>query len=76
MKFKQFTNPKTGKPAVGTVEVLMGLARLTEPDAEGNVASAGETEVDWNGQKSAAELQGHAVMEDADGNQWYSEVDE
>lgn len=52
MKFKRLNCPKCGKPAEGTIEELMGVALISEPDENGAVEWEGETKIWWDEQKT------------------------
>ena len=51
MKFATMKCPDCGELADGILEQCKGRAVITEPDAEGNVEYAGETEMFWDEQE-------------------------
>lgn len=61
--------PECGQRAIGTVEILAGVAVLNIED-DGSAEYAGSTEVCWNGQRTARGEGGGMLLTCADGHEW------
>lgn len=65
--------PVCGELAVATIETLPGRA-LLNLEEDGTAEYAGETEIDWNGQKSVRDKDGNRILCCDNGHEWPSEV--
>lgn len=77
MKFLKPFNPNTGKPAIGTIEVLEAKSFFDKPLAENTEAGYnGKTEYLDNTQKTKRNEKNQLEYElvDEDGDTWYSEA--
>lgn len=77
MKFIPSTHPDTGKPPVGMVEVVLGLALLMPGDEDETYDYADETKVAWNTQRplNYDGDQGPIVeLYDEDFNSWFAHL--
>jgi hypothetical protein len=52
MKFEKGKCPKCGEPVRGTMDLIPGIAWVSELDADGCQEYEGETEMDWDGQRT------------------------
>ena len=71
MKFTIPNCPHCGALAKGTLEIVNGLALLNPPDAEGNFEYAGETQIDWDSQRSCGGDHDY-ILECPNGHNWPS----
>lgn len=65
---RTFVSP-SGSPIVGTVELLTGVSMLSGIDKNGEPDYAGDTEIDWNAQRSVRN-HGRRVYVDENGDHW------
>ena len=75
MRFTQPNNPKTGKAAIGTCDMIPGIA-LVQFNEDGSADYVGETKVDWDGQRTITDKSGRVQLIDQDGSTWFSEMTE
>jgi hypothetical protein len=76
MIFTVRTCPVCGEPVRGTLEALKGCALLTEPDANGKCAWAGETEIWWDEQRTVMDADGCVTLLCPNGHAWLSACDD
>lgn len=77
MKFATMTCPECGEPAAGSLETIQGRAEFTEPDENGHVDYAGETEMFWDTQEmmiKTTEGKEYVALLCHNGHDWQSEV--
>ncbi len=76
MRLEQPCNPRTGFPAIGTVDTLEAVALFASPptDVEDDVKYEGDTDIVWESQKSVTNDQGQILVLDERGDMWYSHV--
>ena len=73
MKFKTPKCPDCGLPAEGTLENLLGIARLSDIGTDGTCEYAGDTDIIWDTQRTLGE--GDKVMLVChEGHNWESEM--
>ncbi len=63
--------PQCGEQVCATKEVVYGYALLTDPAADGSQRYEGETEIDWDDQKTVRE-DGKDVLACPSGHEWAS----
>lgn len=66
--------PHCGLPAIGTVEVLSGVARIFEPDECGDTDYMGFTDVSWNSQKTNTNPAGEKEVICKDDHTWFTRI--
>lgn len=64
----QFVSP-TGSPIIGTKELIPGVALVASISETGEPEYEGETDVDWDGQRTV-KRDGKILFVDDDGEQW------
>lgn len=74
MKFETLNCPECGEPAAGSVERISGRANFTEPDVDGDIAHAGDTEVWWDEQKTVINKKGEWNLICYQGHEWFSKM--
>jgi len=75
MRFDPWKCPECGDAAKGTLETVPGLALLII-DPDGAADYAGETEMDWDGQRTILDNEGRATLQCPSGHQWQASVRE
>lgn len=81
MTFQQqeFHCPKCNEPAHGIEEIIPGVALFGEPVSQGETIQVeyfGETEVDWDGQRSVIDANGCITLVCRNGHRWPAKCDE
>lgn len=76
MRFTPLHCPTCQARARGTVERLTGVALLTEPDEEGRVEYAGQTDVWWDEQQSVTDKRGRVRVICPAGHEWRAQMQE
>lgn len=74
MKLEIFQCPTCGAPAIGTLEIVTGLALLNLPSGLGDTDYAGETRIDWDNQRTVRDDTDRATLECESGHQWQSKL--
>lgn len=74
MRFNSWKCPECDQAAIGTVEIIHGLALLMF-DENGDAEYAGETKVDWDSQVSRVDARGQVTLECPNGHQWQATAD-
>ncbi len=73
MKLRTPKCPECGLPAKGTLENLLGIARLSDIEPDGACEYAGDTEIIWDTQRTLGE--GDKMMLVChEGHNWESEM--
>jgi hypothetical protein len=75
MRFHPCRCPECGEAAEGTHELVPGLALLTF-DGQGEAEYAGETELDWNGQRTIHDEAGRVTLSCPRGHAWQAQMEE
>ena len=75
MKCDMSRCPHCGAMAIGTVELVPGLA-LVRFNEEGEAEYEGETRMDWNNQTTRRDSAGQATLECPHGHQWQARMEE
>jgi hypothetical protein len=73
MRLAPATCPVCRRPAKGTLEIIPGLALLLIGE-EGLADYSGQTEIDWNGQKTVEDEQGRVVLICPVGHEWSAKM--
>jgi hypothetical protein len=73
MRFEPIKCPTCGGSATGTLEVLTGVALFTDPDEAGQVDYAGETEVDWDTQRTLTDEFDRVTLVCSQGHEWQAD---
>ena len=73
MRFDPCKCPGCGDVATGVLETVSGLA-LLNVDADGSADYAGETDIDWDDQRTLLDDKGHATLRCPNGHQWQAAV--
>lgn len=74
MKLSIWKCPKCGEPAIGTCDLVPGVALFSVIDAEGNTEYFGETKVDWDKQEPLQHPTGGTIVTCANGHEWPTEI--
>jgi hypothetical protein len=76
---QQLHCPQCGKSAQGTQETIPGIALFGEPSRQGQLVEVdygGETEIDWNGQRTVKNAAHQVALVCADGHCWWASVEQ
>ena len=71
MRFEPDKCPECSEEPVGTVEKVLGLAKLM-PDDQGGYDYAGYTEIWWDDQKSVTDPEGRVLLQCKEHHEWYA----
>jgi len=74
MKFDPIHCPECGELAKGTVDLVPGLALLTDPDDDGQVDYEGETEIAWDCQETIQDEEGKFKLECSNVHNWFASL--
>lgn len=73
MTFATPSCPACGLPPVGTVELIPGLSQLiADPRHPGSFDYAGQTDIDWNDQRTDRDAAGNLTLQCRHGHRWPS----
>ena len=76
MKLRTPNNPKSGLPAIGTVDRITARAYFAAGNDDGDVQYDGNCDVNWDSQSPVRDDTGRILVFDEDGDEWFTEVDD